>query len=82
MCAPVRRVLARTRRTPPQSCYTGYPKRDFPTKSMQARATPLPDKNKTLTIQVDNGDVYVFVTTEDGPSQKKLVSLLKMEHCH
>lgn len=60
----------------PQSCYTGYPKRGFPTKSMQARATPLPDKTKTFTIQVDNGKVYVFVTAEEihGPPQKKLVS--------
>ncbi|CAN0143799.1 unnamed protein product, partial [Pylaiella littoralis] len=46
-------------------CYTGYPKQDFPTKSMQARATPLPDRSKTFTIQVDTGKVYVFVATDD-----------------
>lgn len=59
-----------------KSCYTGYPKKNFPTKSMQARATPLPDKTKTFTIQVDNGTTHVFVA--DGgthaPSVKKLVS--------
>lgn len=59
----------------PQSCYTGYPKQNFPTKSMQARATPLPDKSKTFTIQVDTGKVYVFVTADEihGASHKKLV---------
>lgn len=42
---------------------------------MHARATPLPDKSKTFTIQVDNGKVFVFVSAEKitGPSQKKLV---------
>lgn len=59
----------------PQSCYTGYPKENFPTKSMQARATPLPDRSKTFTIQVDTGKVYVFVAADEthGASNKKLV---------
>ncbi|CAB1100909.1 unnamed protein product [Ectocarpus sp. CCAP 1310/34] len=56
-------------------CYSGYPKSNFPTKSMQARATPLPDRSKTFTIQVDTGKVYVFVTTDD--IHKKLVKGLQ-----
>lgn len=59
-----------------QCCYAGYPKRDFPTKSMQARSTALPDKEKTFTLQRDNGQVYVFTSAEDhhGPSRTQLVS--------
>ncbi|CAM9197639.1 unnamed protein product, partial [Choristocarpus tenellus] len=58
-----------------QACYTGYPKRNFPTKSMQARATALPNKDKTFTLERDNGKVFIFSSAEDndGPSRAMLV---------
>lgn len=42
---------------------------------MQARDTPLSDKTKTFTLEVDTGQAFVFVAAEEirGPSQKKLV---------
>lgn len=67
------KVHLASRTLPLQSCYAGYPKQDFPTKSMLARATPLPDRSKTFTIQADTGRVYVFVTADD--IHKKLVRL-------
>lgn len=39
---------------------------------MLARATPLPERSKTFTIQVDTGRVHVFVAADD--IHKKLVS--------
>lgn len=58
-----------------QNCYAGYPKQDFPTSSMKARATPLPDRDKTFTLQRDDGLTYIFSSAEDirGPSRAQLV---------
>lgn len=46
---------------------------------MQARDTPLPDRSKTFTIQVDTGKVYVFVATDDIHS--KLASSTRETNC-